>query len=429
MSNKVQLLVLSGILLFPLAQTAHSRVIYGQDNRVEVSEASPFQQKLARSAATMISKDNLSRNFLGTLQVSQKETLRAYLERATPQGLPVCRGERFVDQPTPGSCSGFLIAPDLIVTAGHCMDDESACSDNSWVFDFKAAPLSNKAGTNIKNEDVYNCKKRVSNYLNSATNLDYAVIQLDRPVKGREPLEINSNDKVKNFTRLVIIGSPSGLPLKVADGASVRDNQHPHFFNANLDSFQGNSGSGVFNAKTGAIEGILVRGEQDFSIDYANRCIQTYKCSDFGCRGEDVTRITAIPEVGIQNALNQAALTGDVATLNTLLSLETWVDFYTKDGQSALMKAAQGGNKAATEVLLKAGADVNLQDSNGNSSLHHLARILNETSKDTLDLLVQSGANLELKNSLGETALDVAVKSSNSVGVELLIQKGAVKKN
>lgn len=428
MSNKVQLLVLSGVLLFPLPQTANARVIYGEDNRVEVSEASAFQQKLARSAATMISKYNLTRNFSGTLQVSQKDTLRSYLERATPQGLPACSGERFLDQPTPGSCSGFLIAPDLIVTAGHCMDVESACTNNSWVFDFKAAPFSSKAGTNIKNEDVYSCKKIVSNYLNAATNLDYAVVQLDRPVKGREPLEVNNLDKVKNFTKLVIIGSPSGLPLKVADGASVRDNQHPHFFNANLDSFQGNSGSGVFNAKTGAVEGILVRGEQDFSIDYGNRCIRTYKCSDYGCRGEDVTRITAIPEIGIQNALNQAALSGDVDALKNLLALDTWVDFYTKNGQSALMKAAQGGHKAAVEVLLKAGAEVNLQDAEGNSSLHHLARILSETSKDTLELLIQKGANLELKNSQGETALNVAAKNSNTVGVELLVQKGAIKK-
>lgn len=427
MSNKVQLLVLSGVLLFPLAQMANARVIYGEDNRVEVSEASPFQQKLARSAATMISKENLSRKFFGKFKVSQKATLRAYLERATSQGLPVCRGERFVDQPTPGSCSGFLIAPDLVVTAGHCMDDESACASNSWVFDFKVDPQSNKAGTSIKKEDVYNCKKVVSNFLNAATNLDYAVVQLDRPVKGREPLEINNQDKVKNFTKLVIIGSPSGLPLKVADGASVRDNEHPHFFNANLDSFQGNSGSGVFNAQTGAVEGILVRGEQDFSLNYLNRCIQTYKCSDIGCRGEDVTRITAIPEVGIQNALNQASLSGDVDTLNQLLALKTWVDFYTKDGQSALMKAAQGGHKATVEALLKAGAEVNLQDSEGNSSLHHLARILNETSKDTLDLLIQKGANLELKNSLGETALNVAAKNSNTAGVELLVQKGAIK--
>ena len=37
-----------------------------------------------------------------------------------------------------------------------------------------------------------------------------------------------------------------------------------YYFTANLDTYRGNSGSPVFNAITHKVEGVLVRGEQDF---------------------------------------------------------------------------------------------------------------------------------------------------------------------
>lgn len=423
MVNKVQLMALSGALLFQVSPEAHARVIYGEDHRVEVYQATSFQQNLASSAATMIASSSLHEKSSKYMEVSQKETLSKYMQSMTSYGLRACKSERFLDQPIAGSCSGFLIAPDLLVTAGHCVADESSCNDNRWVFDYKVHKFSKKAGNKIPKEDVYSCKKVMSQSLNSLMNLDYAVVQLDRPVSGRVPLEINSGDELKNYTKLLIIGSPTGLPLKVAAGAHVRENEHPHYFKANLDSFGGNSGSGVFNAKSGTVEGILVRGERDFEVDWINECVKSYRCEDSSCQGEAVTRLTVIPEVGIQRALNQAALEGDMENLSKLLKLGTWVDFYSKDGQSALMKAAQGAKVLAMEALLDAGADVNLQDAEGNSSLHHLAKNLNKKTEAALNLLLAKGANLELKNANGETALSIAAKHSNAEGVMILTAK------
>ena len=55
--------------------------------------------------------------------------------------------------------------------------------------------------------------------------------------------------------------------MKIADGAWVRKNTNPVFFQTNLDAFGGNSGSPVLNSETGEVEGILVRGEIDYSYD------------------------------------------------------------------------------------------------------------------------------------------------------------------
>ncbi len=423
-------LVAIGALSF--SQLSSARVIYGADNRLEISESSPLQQKIASSVVSMVSNALISRDSSkpGVVQLGQN-TLKDWLESMDDSKihksigsddqntkLTFCEGERFVHQPNPSTCSGFLIAPDLVVTAGHCVQDANACSDYSWVFGFEYHSVSNSAGKEIKESDVYKCKKVISSALNMSLGLDYGLIQLDRRVVGRVPLEISSENKILDQAALFIIGSPSGLPLKVAGGANVRKNTHPYFFSANLDSFQGNSGSGVFSATSGIIEGILVRGEQDYVLNKEKGCVEAKKCANNSCRGEDVTRLSAIPEVGIQGALNRAALAGNISHLEKLLALNVWIDFYTKDGQSALHKAAQAGKLNSVQFLISKGADVNLQDSNGNSPLHLLASDVGNL--EMIKLLLENKANPELKNNNGETPLMKAISSNNSEVVKLI---------
>ncbi len=76
--------------------------------------------------------------------------------------------------------------------------------------------------------------------------------------------------------------------MKIAGGAKIRSVRDQYFI-ANLDTYGGNSGSAVFNSSTGEVEGILVRGEVDYIFD--NGCRRSKKCTNDGCRGEDVTRI------------------------------------------------------------------------------------------------------------------------------------------
>ena len=56
----------------------------------------------------------------------------------------------------------------------------------------------------------------------------------------------------------------------------------------------GNSGSAVFNSATGLVEGILVRGEQDYVLK--GDCRVSNVCPVDGCRGEDVTKISNVAD-------------------------------------------------------------------------------------------------------------------------------------
>lgn len=438
MKKVVVLSVLSSA--FVSSVMAGPRVIYGEDNRTEVYEASAQNQLLARSTATMISKSEMTRDPArpGVVQFTQT-TLKDWLDsssakakskemqKAAAAGISFCAGTRFVDQPNPGMCSGFLIAPDLIVTAGHCVDVENFCDEYRWVFGFEVNETTGQAGVDVPEENIYKCKKVVSSALVGILGLDHGVIQLDRVVKDREPLEIAGRSQVADKQALVVIGAPSGLPTKVAAGANVRSNGHPNYFVANLDTFQGNSGSAVFNAETGVVEGILVRGEDDYVPNFQKMCVEANVCDGNGCRGEDVSRMTSIPEVALQSYLMAASKNGNLADLNRILSLNIYVDFNTKDGRTALMNAAGAAQNEAMQQLLAKGAEVNKQDAKGNTALMELAKVLNIENADALVTLIEAGANLEQKNTAGDTPLLVAGKALNLEGVKLLIKSGADK--
>lgn len=276
-------MVLSIFLSLSIIATANERVIYGDDNRVDVVDSkNQTHVELSLSTAAMISKSKISQKDDGYSISTTTMVERGY-----------CESERFSKQPLAASCSGFLVGPDLLVTAGHCIRSQSSCDSHSWVFNFKVDENGDVPAV-LGAEYVYNCAEIVERRLTSGDKDDYALIRLDRAVSVAEPLEYRASGSTEAGDKLVVIGHPTGLPTKIADDAVNRDNSPAKYFVANLDTYGGNSGSAVFNETTGVVEGILVRGERDFVYDYANRCYKSNVCSDDGCRGEDVTRITNI---------------------------------------------------------------------------------------------------------------------------------------
>lgn len=257
-------------------------VIYGDDNRKDVYESrDAMMVTAAKSTAGMMPASNIK--ITGkTAEISGRRL----------QDLGICDTERFATQVTAASCSGFLIGPDLFVTAGHCIKNENDCKTLKWVFDYKMSSAGQKT-INVPTTSIYSCTKIVARSFEVASKDDYAVIRLDRRVSGRAPLNMRRTGKIAVGEEIVVIGHPTGLPTKISDDAQVRSLQGKYFV-ANLDTYGGNSGSAVLNAKTGLVEGILVRGENDYVPNSARGCQVSNRCSETGCRGEDVTYITNI---------------------------------------------------------------------------------------------------------------------------------------
>ncbi len=264
-------------------QASVSDVVYGEDNRVDVYEsANPHFVELAKSTAAMIPHTTLLMNALGSFDVGGNILRDKNL----------CKRERFVDQKTAANCSGFLVSDKYLVTAGHCITSESDCKKYRWVFDYKV-DSAYQTSFNISASSIYSCTKIIERKLDNSTKADYAVVELDRAVTDRTPLTFRKSGEIAANDPLVVIGHPAGLPTKIADGATVRS-LTTNFFVANLDTFSGNSGSAVFNSNTFEVEGILVRGEEDYHRPFLRNCLKPKECKNNECRGEDVTRITLI---------------------------------------------------------------------------------------------------------------------------------------
>jgi len=205
--------------------------------------------------------------------------------------LKLCPLERFVSQPTGVFCTGFLVAPNLVVTAGHCVDSSSV-SSLRFVFEFKMLNATT-AMTTFSPNDVYSGSTVVGRELNNTTGEDWAVIKLDRDVLNIQPLKIRRMGAINLNDDLYVVGYPSGLPCKFADGAKARKVSNTFVFSSNLDTYGGNSGSPVFNRVTHEVEGILVRGGTDFEFvtDTTGGCIRSVVLADSD-GNEECTRTT-----------------------------------------------------------------------------------------------------------------------------------------
>lgn len=252
------------------------KVVYGEDNRVDVADAPAQFQEWAKSTAAMVSPNEWDADY-------------NIVSDIIGDAMRLCPDQQFYNQFSSATCSGFLVGPDTLVTAGHCVS-ESSCASYNWVFDFT------NDVTKFDPENIYECKEIVKSVLTD-DNQDYAVIKLDRKVTGRKFFRPRTSGSIAKGEDIVVIGHPSGLPTKIADGATVRDSSNANFFVTDLDTFGGNSGSVVVNQSSGMAEGILVRGDTDYEVvtySDGSRCRQVNICAQDGCGGEEVTKLSIV---------------------------------------------------------------------------------------------------------------------------------------
>lgn len=307
---------MQGIAVFALTVSAaqaarhpaqNPDVIYGDDNRLDVHQVQdPAWKQIAASTAALFRSSSVSVSG-NTAQLATR-----------PLGprLQLCEEEPFYNQGAGAFCSASLVAPDLVMTAGHCVAPpragitiEEMCDNTTIVFDFAVRDSSGASPSSVPASSVYRCAKVVQHALDGSSKNDFALIQLDRPVTDRAALPVNRSGIAPRGTPLVLIGHPSGLPVKVAAGAWVRDDSNPVYLVANTDSYGGNSGSAVVNGTTGQIEGILVRGVTDYVPADGRSCMVSNRCADDGCDGESITRVNMLSQF-IPEGAGEPALPG-----------------------------------------------------------------------------------------------------------------------
>lgn len=230
-------------------------------------------KKQAKSVACIVDKTCLKQH--NSFYKLEADSLAVDIQRSYRS--PLSKGEKFADQITPGFGTAFLVSDRLLLTAAHCVCKENSndldpltIANKRFIFDFQISE-GGDCKINYMEDEIYRIKKVVAHKFSRREIFsDYAVVELDRPVTGREPLKVKCS-KVADAAKLYVIGHSCGLPMKYTDDGEVRINKDEHSFETDSSTFQGNSGSPIFEADTGAVVGILAAGNKDFEkIELSN---------------------------------------------------------------------------------------------------------------------------------------------------------------
>lgn len=244
-----------------------SAVVYDTDDRVEYYEipGTTFPAIARGSIVAMVPTNDIDIGGSGQPFPPFVATTITVDELVMQQfHKPLCAGERFAGQPSASICSGTLIDDDLVLTAGHCAPDRAFVRSFSWVFDYHY--VADGVRESIDASDVYAGAELLVHSEQSSPLLDYAVVQLDRPVVGRSPADIRRDATALAVgTGVNVLGFGMGLPLKFDAGGTILNDHATRLdtFITNSDTFEGNSGAGVFD-DAGVLIGILVTGAQDY---------------------------------------------------------------------------------------------------------------------------------------------------------------------
>lgn len=259
----------TSLLLEKEESTTRQAVIYGKDS---VAEA----------------LGNSNPNYASTVALVKKESWENYVKGLSDTLEEAYGGMEVFNwksQEAVAFCSGVLVSKNKVLTANHCIPSLEACRDSLVVFGYEGEGASKKAR-------AVKCSALVSK---SASKLDYAVIQLAEEMSDIELPEVEQKSSLAVGEELYMLGHPLGALRKISTGR-VRAEAQNGIIIATLDSFEGNSGSPVFSAKTNKLIGISVAGESSFvaSEDIESGRESIRFCGDDECAGESIVDIKKI---------------------------------------------------------------------------------------------------------------------------------------
>ncbi|MHC4434820.1 MAG: ankyrin repeat domain-containing protein [Planctomycetota bacterium] len=119
---------------------------------------------------------------------------------------------------------------------------------------------------------------------------------------------------------------------------------------------------------------------------------------------------------------HEAVKLGDLETAESLLTEQPTLVNHEQKGSTPLFKSLEAEQTDMTLLLIERGAEVNVRDNRGFTPLHCAAT---EGHKAVAELLIAKGAELDASDRMGRTALHMAVEAGHNEVVELLLAAGA----
>ena len=128
------------------------------------------------------------------------------------------------------------------------------------------------------------------------------------------------------------------------------------------------------------------------------------------------------PETDLDEKLLSASKEGDGAAVSQVLKAGANIDAVDFNGQSSLMHASMNGHLDVVKLLLEAGASVDTQDGSGRTALMEASM---RGGVEVMGALLGAGADVNLSAVLGETALILAASGRARDTVPILLEHHA----
>ena len=275
------------------------RIIRPPDDRADYFATTAMLQAIGDSVAAQMGTDALTENADGSFTIVDGTLADQYD--------PMCNGERFGDQPNAASCTATLVGPDVLITAGHCLDENGTRVDLNtiyFVFDY-AVKQNGVYPSTFTADQVYRGIEILGLANVESTANDWAVVRLDRTVTGRTPVGVRSTGAIAPGQAIVAIGFGAGLPMKFSDNATVQV-LVDFGFEADLDIIEGNSGGPIINAETGLIEAVLSADQAIDDYFQDGDCFRATVCPEDPDCDNGFTLLASVMTLEFQDTIRTA---------------------------------------------------------------------------------------------------------------------------
>lgn len=254
-----------------LLSTSSNASIFGKDDRIDTINAPTNLQILARSVPALVQKTNIKKLENGSFELHGKNL--------TEMGF--CSDETFAEEKQIANCSASFIGKNKVLTAAHCLNETYSCDTYNVVFDYQRTEVPMRSAHILDKSQIYSCKKVIYyKFDQSIMGEDLAIIELDRDVEDRKPIDLDLRPGLKVNDPLFMIGYPLGISQKVVDdGKVLKIDSKNVSYRHTLDSFSVNSGGPIFSS-AGKQIGVLVRGTGPNFVDRPHQTCSEWHVDD-----------------------------------------------------------------------------------------------------------------------------------------------------